>query len=238
MLIGTWNSQGYKFQGGYLDNILKKYNLDVLCIQECGDLSCYFTKKEHYKYENQIYIGKRGDYHLIYYPWRNHCRCSMAVMVKDDYHIESATLYESNIKPITNADLIEETECDNEGNNGLRKELRPIMMVKIRSDVSSVTICNTHLPSGCPGFARRVGYTFLTGYNPSNFIMVGDMNSLPLDWKLPPNIHIKTAGETYSWDNLSKCYDYCITDITQAYAYETYYPGNSDHLVAIFNFDI
>lgn len=237
MLIATWNSQGYKFCEGYIDKFLRECSLDVLCIQECGNLSGFFTNPDTYICRNDMYITKHGNYYLIYYPWSNHSRCSMAVMVKENYIIESATLFEVVIPRRKVSELLEETE-DDKNDNEHRKGIRPIMRIRINTGLTSVTVCNTHLPSGCPSFARRIGYSFLTGYKPSNFIMVGDMNSLPDDWNLPTHIHVETAGKTYSWDNLSKCYDYCITDIGRPYAHDTYYPGNSDHLAAIFEFDI
>lgn len=235
--VATWNSQGYKFGDGYVDNILGGYRPDVLCLQECGNLSNFFTDPETYMYRNDMYIGKRGNYSLVYYPWRGGCRCSMAVMVKDCHRLESATLFEAITGRDDATEPSEKTEAD-DGECELRKGLRPIMRVRIGAGRSSVTVCNAHLPSGCPAFARKVGYAFLTGYKPRDFIMAGDMNTVPEDWNLPARLHVTEAGRTYPWDSPSRCYDYCITDIGRPRAAETYFPGTSDHLAAVYEFDI
>lgn len=83
-----------------------------------------------------------------------------------------------------------------------RKGLRSMLRVDIKHNDDLISINNVHLPSGQPNFARKVGYAFISNcrYNrPSNFIMIGDMNTLPNSWHVKYSHLIYTPGGVYSY---------------------------------------
>lgn len=66
-----------------------------------------------------------------------------------------------------------------------RKGLRSMLRVDIEYNDDVISINNVHLPSGRSSFARKVGYNFIDyccNNRPNNFIMIGDMNTLPSKW--------------------------------------------------------
>lgn len=223
MKICTWNSRGNKFQDCCISTFLTENNIDILCIQECGNID-YLTEKTWRLYKRGNYQANRTPYHLIYYPWNWGGRCNLAMLVKAE--IEIKDIY------VNKAQLL----YDAQGNelNGYQwgnPHIRNMLTAELKYNGMEFTVNNVHLPSGCPAFARKVGYRLFCNYfsrSRSNVFTLGDFNTTPDTWILQrpfsisaPNHNTHTGG---------KILDYMITNDYKQYN-ATIYNDNfdSDH---------
>ena len=229
MRICTWNSRGDKFNDNYVRSLLQEKGIDILCLQECGNLARYFNEniksydinyyKEHIWYE----------YLLIYHVWNVGGRCDMAVLVKQNIAIsniyinKAQILYDNNGEERNNMPLYTEKDL-----------IRAMMTIELKD---GYTINNVHLPSGKPAFARKVGYRLFCNYqcrNIANMFTLGDFNTPPNSWILLSPFKIShTNINTHTSGNI---YDYMIYTNSQNYVanrHENNY--GSDHYPVYFD---
>lgn len=248
MLIATWNTQGNCLSDGKLAGLVHTYPLDVICVQECGNLldSCFPGSFRQY---GSLYIGSynfgtqsRGIvYNVIYYPWRGGCRCSMATFVRCEYEILDYSLKPYNLyRRYTSDDENSSQREDADDDTTLeleRKGLRDMLQTVIEYDNRAISINNVHLPSGCPKFAKNVAlwFRFLCRYHNCNYIMIGDMN-VPVEmWEnsffMHPHIP-ECTGETHQNGSIL---DYMFTDMSvwESGVANAYY--GSDHLFVLYD---
>ena len=219
--IATWNTQGNAFGEGKMNHLISAFNPDIICLQECGNLDGTSVVFQRDSMVGQIRRGtyehgtRNGiKYEVLFYPWRGASRCSMAVLVKSTLAISDYSLVDYNIaynidEP-DEEDVSETTEGDDEEDYvEARKCLRSMLRVDIKHNDDIISINNVHLPSGCPSFARKVGSAFLNNCRnnrPRNFIMIGDMNTLPNTWNREysrqlsaPRSETHTSGNTLDY---------------------------------------
>lgn len=225
MKILTWNSQGYHF--GEVNSLVNKLKPDIVTLQECGNIRnvsiIEMERKEgiHPFYQGVWKCGKEL-YNIFYYGWRNDSRCSMATLVKMDLSFRNPNcLLAINVESERRKYKAEPTEKEDIiDRQGIR--------ATIRLHVNDLYVCNVHLPSGCPEFARKIGHTYLnfSKYLSSNMIMIGDFNTVPNSWSLDKNLRIINSGEsTHEKNEL----DYAITNSTKNIYIEVKESAFSDH---------
>lgn len=238
MIVCTWNSQGYKFGNGIIQNLLKNEGcyIDILCLQECGYLSnICFTHRKNNVYYGIWKLDKNANYHVLYYPWRGGNRCSMTILIRETIMIEQFAC----LTPIASSQYAyeEQTESDT-GEDQDRKGLRGMLHVRLDVSGRKYRVANVHLPSGAPKFARKIGYTFLSMYfmRTDNVIMIGDFNTEPNSWNrnILGNIYKFCGENNITHYNPPKCLDYMITTIISEISSKVVYPGDSDHAAVIF----
>lgn len=217
--IATWNTQGNAFGDGKMNHLIQTFHPDIICLQECGDLYKTSVRFFEYSYGNTVNYGifeyKEDDiFNVYFYPWRDASRCSMAILVKSTFTVSDCSLegYDipCNIEESDEYDVSETVNSNDDVDNiEKRKGLRSMLRVDIKHKDAIISINNVHLPSGCPGFARKVGSVFINNcrYNRSrNFIMIGDMNTLPNTWNREysrqlsaPRSETHTSGNTLDY---------------------------------------
>ncbi len=225
MFIATWNTQGNCFYDGKLASLVSHKSLDVICVQECGNLFCLGGMGSHnvkMLYNSECNLGRRDldYYNVVYYPWRNASRCSMATFIRRDHKILGSRLkiYEGPIDRVS-------------GWSGIRD----MVQTDIKYDNRIISINNVHLPSGNPNFAMdvaRVFYSKCQGYR-DNYIMIGDMNIPISNWDgecdMMPSIP-KGTGMTQQSGNIL---DYMFTDM-HVIESEVKDVHGSDHLCVVY----
>lgn len=236
MIIGTWNSQGYKFGDNIMHNLLQSQNIDILCLQESGDLSSLLGENVK-KFANGLFCGiwecnHSTSYNILYYSWRNDSRCSMAILIKNGIVFQNPRII---LPPLVENEDIEnyiEEKTENDEGDNQRKGLRGAICVTIEN----VLLLNVHLPSGRPAFARRVFYYILNsvgGY--PNMFCFGDFNTTPTSWT---NLETKYMGIIFSNNpthNGGHELDYAITNMNCGSIKEIVQNCYSDHYAVIFD---
>lgn len=238
MIIGTWNSQGYKFGDNIMHNLLQDHNIDILCLQESGDLSKLPRRGYVENFGNGLFCGiwecNHTIYNILYYSWRNNSRCSMAILIKNGIVFQDPRII---LPPIVGNEEIkiypeEKTENDNDEEDNQRKGLRGAICVTIEN----VLILNVHLPSGRPAFARKVFYHILDnvgGY--PNMFCFGDFNTTPTSWTSLRTKYMGIIHSNYPTHNGGHELDYAITNMNFGNIkaiVESYF---SDHYAVIFD---
>jgi len=224
MRIVTWNSQGYKF-GGYIGVLIHKLSPDVIVLQECGDIKIISDKWNPIPGTNRLDVCKwrfgSKKYNVFYYSWRADSRCSMATLIREDLVYTNPTCLEYTD--------IGKFEDDSEEYDTERQDLRGTIRIHVNSDGTDFYICNVHLPSGRPSFARKIGYAYIKNSSclSSNMIMVGDFNTEPDTWKLEMSQRVVACKS--STHNSGHELDYAITNSTKSMAIEVVKMEGSDH---------
>ena len=240
MNICTWNSQGYKFKDNVINDLIKKNDVDILCLQECGVLSnIHFDNYKNIKV-GQWNCDQNTSFAVLYYEWGHHyntSRCNMAILVKNTIKVCDAICLEVIGGEQPNYKDEEPTEED-AGKHFTRKGIRGMLHTKIELNGMNYRIANVHLPSGNPKFARKIGYTFLSMYfmKSENVIMVGDFNTSPETWEFKDNIHkLVTANNAYTYPSLEKDLDYMVTTMVPSSIHANVVSApSSDHLPVVF----
>lgn len=163
MRVCTWNSLGDKFDGGYVSQLLSGLDIDVLCLQECGNLARYFS---HETKETDlslcfktVYKAGRNGYTLIYNIWNVGGRCNMAMLVRDNIQIDNVYRNKTRILYDGSGEELQDMPCYSE-----KSLVREMITVEMTAGGTSYTINNIHLPSGHPQFARKIGYRLFCNY--------------------------------------------------------------------------
>ena len=237
MIIGTWNSQGYKFGDNIMHNLLQNHNIDILCLQESGDLLSHLLRENVKNLGNELFCGiwkcnRNTSYNILYYSWRNNSRCSMAILIRNGIVFQNPRII---LPPIVGNEEIknyptEKTEND-EGDNE-RKSVRGAICVNI----NNFLLLNVHLPSGRPSFARKVFYHILNnvgGY--SNIICLGDFNTIPNSWTSSSLRHMNIVNSGYATNSSGNELDYAITNIMNMNFIKIGSPNLSDHVEVIYS---
>ena len=249
--IATWNTQGNAFGEGKMNHLISAFNPDIICLQECGNLDGTSVVFQRDSMVGQIRRGtyehgtRNGiKYEVLFYPWRGASRSSMAVLVKSTLAISDYSLVDYNIaynidEP-DEEDVSETTEGDDEeGYVEARKCLRSMLRVDIKHNDDIISINNVHLPSGCPSFARKVGSAFLNNCRnnrPRNFIMIGDMNTLPNTWNREYSRQLSAPrSETHTSGNTL---DYMFTNMFVSFWEADSGFHSSDHLSVIYEIQL
>lgn len=132
----------------------------------------------------------------------------------------------------------EETTEKDSGEEVLRKGVRGMLHMLIEVNHKCYRIANVHLPSGRPGFARKIGYLFLSMFfmSKDNAIMVGDFNTTPDSWDFKGKIHnLVVADNFYSYPSLEKDLDYMVTIMNpSSITAKVVEASRSDHLPVVF----
>ena len=241
MRICTWNSQGYKFGDNTINTLIKQYQIDILCLQECGQLGNIkkFVKCANIKI-GEWYCDTKTIFNVLYYELRcgqAGCRCNMAILVRDTITIYNPVCLEVVTKYDASKSQEEPTENDT-GSNNDRKGLRGMLHTEIAVGNSRYRIANVHLPSGVPSFARKIGHTFLNMpfMQWGKVIMVGDFNTSPESWNFNNKVHnLVIANNDYTYPSLSKNLDYMVTTMNPSSIYAKVVSAPfSDHLPVVF----
>ena len=247
--IATWNTQGNAFGEGKMNHLISTFNPDIICLQECGDLYktsvLFFECSDGESVNYGIYqYGEDDIYNVYFYPWRGASRCSMAILVKGTFTISGSSLvnypFPSNIDESGEVDVSETVNSnDDEDNIEKRKGLRGMLRVDIKHNDDIISINNVHLPSGCPSFARKVGSAFLNNCRnnrPRNFIMIGDMNTLPNTWNREYSRQLSAPrSETHTSGNTL---DYMFTNMFVSFWDADSGFHSSDHLSVIYEIQL
>lgn len=249
--IATWNTQGNAFGEGKMNHLISAFNPDIICLQECGNLDGTSVVFQRDSRVGQIRRGtyehgtRNGiKYEVLFYPWRGASRCSMAVLVKSTLAISDYSLVDYNIaynidEP-DEVDVSETTEGDDEEDYvEARKCLRSMLRVDIKHNDDIISINNVHLPSGRPGFARKVGSAFINkccSYRHRYFIMIGDMNTLPNSWDGQFS-RLISAPEDYTHSGKNTL-DYMFTNMQASVLNIDDGFHSSDHLSVIYEIQL
>lgn len=148
MRIATWNTQGHCLSNGKLAHLVNSHSPDVICVQECGDLLNSSCSRLSGPFRS-LYISSYNfgtpsrciKYNIIYYPWRDACRCSMATFVKQGY-----TISDFSLKPYNTTSDRTATWYD----------IRDMLQTVVTYNNRVISINNVHLPSGCPKYAKNI----------------------------------------------------------------------------------
>lgn len=256
MRIITWNTQGAVLSEGKLQQVVN-YDPDVICLQECGDLSPLLNhpiKKSGSLFYEQCSFGtasRKKEYHVFFYSWRNKSRCSMATFIKSEYNVVRSYLKYSSERdrsadyhwiPDSIYDFMSEEGFDTPSNEEReRRGLRAMMQIIVElngCDRDYLAINNVHLPSGCPNYAMRVARNFFykSGHLHSYTIMIGDMNIPAFMWQGKSIPYRLYAPDTRTHSKGHKL-DYMFTNIgapSQITVADNLY--NSDHFWVIYDF--
>lgn len=248
--IATWNTQGNAFAEGKINRLIRIYDPDIICLQECGnllsrrDMFPRFIAKSpinHGTYKSGSFRGK--EFNVFYYPWNGACRCSMAIMVKTKFNISNYSLvsFFGQREETSYNDNFSETSASHEEENYVkaRMGIRSMLRVNIEYMNDEISINNVHLPSGCPSFARKVGYTFIDDCFkrfPRNIIIVGDMNTPPELWRYPYSLRVSAPNDrTHSGGNTL---DYMITNMHKLNVKVDDKFNSSDHLAVFYELQL
>lgn len=213
MILCTWNSQGYKFGNNIMGTLLKYYNIDVLCLQECGNL----IKLAPNQLANNLYQGNWSNnnlsYDILYYPWRGG-RCNLAILIKKGNIIINNCFYKSQVFLYDKYGNEKNVIFDNGTNITNDKQLlRGMLSIEMQvSNSSPFFVNNVHLPSGHPNFARVVGERLFCNYFMLNNKMytVGDFNNNPQNWDFPRSLFVRSPK--FQTHNAGGIYDYMVTN--------------------------
>lgn len=238
MKIVSWNCQGLKLSEG-VRALVSSEKPDILTLQECGNLKGTSIKFDSSKTElNPLIVGEWQDYLVFYYPWRNFSRCSMASFVKNDLECKSPYYYIDVLSDPEDkrADSTEDKSDKSENSDELRKGLRAALCVEVKDRDHSYLICNIHLLSGQPAFARKVGYKYLDtlSYNPF-MIMIGDFNTEPHQWKSLKSM-LRLVNSGVATHESGSELDYMITNIHNRISASVLDSCGSDHCPVMFEF--
>lgn len=248
--IATWNTQGNAFAEGKINHLISTYDPDIICLQECGNLDgTRVVFQDGYSagrirrgtYEHGIRSGIK--YNVFFYPWNGACRCSMAIMVKTKFNISNYSLvsFFGQREETSYNDNFSETSASHEEENYVkaRMGIRSMLRVNIEYMNDEISINNVHLPSGCPSFARKVGYTFIDDCFkrfPRNIIIVGDMNTPPELWRHPYSLRVSAPNDrTHSGGNTL---DYMITNMHKLNVKVDDEFNSSDHLAVFYKLQL
>lgn len=257
MRIITWNTQGSVLSVGKLQQVIN-YDPDVICLQECGDLSPLLkepTRKSWSLYYELCSFGtnsRKKEYHVFYYSWRNGSRCSMATLVKAEHDIVRSYLKYSGERdrsadyswiPDSIYDFMTEEGFDtpsyeDRDRRGLRAMLQVIVDINgYGSDYLAVN--NVHLPSGCPNYAMRVARNFF--YKSRHFhsysIVIGDMNIPAFMWKEKSIPYYRLYAPNTRTHSKGHILDYMFTDMTAPSQISVAAAlHNSDHFWVVYDF--
>lgn len=198
MRICTWNSRGDKFNHDYVRSLLQKMRIDILCLQECGNLARYFNKEIKIYDINYYKETTWYEYFLIYHVWNVGGRCDMAVLVKQDIAIDNIYINKAQILYNSSGE-----ETNDMPLYAGKKLVRAMMSIELQN---GYIINNVHLPSGARPFARKVGYRLFCNYRyrtNQNVFTLGDFNTPPNTWTLPNGFQIAhTNVETHTSGNI------------------------------------
>lgn len=236
MKIVTWNCQGYKF-GSEMKSLVNELSPDVITLQECGDIRNISEEWYRIKGIHPFVRGKWSlksnsrtiKYNIFYYPWRNYSRCSMATLVKENLIWKNANCLEA----IPSSEKALDKEDGSEDGDEERR-LRATIRINVNFEGDDFYICNVHLPSGRPSFARKVGHVYLdcSSYLSSNMIMVGDFNTEPGTWVFDSK-NLRIIDGNRPTHESGRILDYIITNSAKSIAIDL--PGivMSDHYPVI-----
>lgn len=185
MRICTWNSRGDKFNNNNVKSLLQNNKIDILCLQECGNLARYFNKNHDINsYQKVAWY----NYILIYHVWNVGGRCDMAVLVEQNIEIDNIYINKAQILYDNNGNEISGMPACSD-----KSLVRAMMTLELQYNGMPYTINNVHLPSGNKPFARKVGYRLFCNSlmkNTKNMFTLGDFNTPPDTWTLPNGFQI------------------------------------------------
>lgn len=234
MKIISWNCQGLKLSEG-VSALVGNKNPDILTLQECGNLNGTSIEFDSIKPVNSLVLGKWRDYNVFYYPWRDSSRCSMATFIKKGLEWKNPYCH---IDIVSDSDVrsTDAIEDKSEEGDDLRKGLRAAVCVDVKYEDYNYLICNVHLPSGRPSFARKVGYKYMEilSYCPC-MIMVGDFNTEPDYWQSLKSMLKVVKSRMATHDSGSEL-DYMITNIHYRVYASVLDSRGSDHCPVMFEF--
>lgn len=233
--IGTWNMQGCSMNGtNLLNTVCGLLNtVDVLCLQECGNLQERKTWIPVQDYPGLFEVdlnagteSRKRNLRAYHYPYGDNPRCSMAILVDLD------VFSQEDIYPI----LI----------NGAG-DVRPCVGVHC----CEWGVFCVHAPSSNDAFARKTVYGFINVIDKDlhdgvfeKVVIAGDFNTSPERFELTNGYEcyylVDGSGKMIpTHPSSNACYDYFITKNakpTEAGIMDST-SGLSDHLGVGFQFE-
>ena len=236
--IATWNTQGNSFAEGKLSSLVK-FAPDIICLQETGNLygSIEFPIKSWDCHRGVKVIGDYF-YDVIYYPWGENLRCSLATLLKrgafvgmhsDD--VEMPYLSNSEVPPLD----VDYWPIIDPCFQDTRPMLSSSVYVEDDSLRRRITINNVHLISGNHVAAQKM-FNFFVSDCRGNYIIIGDMN-IPTDIIEVPCISYLHAPNEFTQQG-GKVLDYAYTSLQcELIGVDTCF-RNSDHLFVVYEITI